>query len=147
LTGPFESRRVEPAVIGWDDDLIATRYGWIELPQGRTVVATHVIREESGSPCLDWLDVCIPLGGLGELYPSFWASQFGDEDQSATWQPGVDGVLVSIAERIAAAANFVQGIIGFEVSGEFDGVDVPEDRGVGYVTPSPSGVVFHPPSR
>jgi hypothetical protein len=133
--------------LDWSDDIIAPRYGWIDFPFGRTVVVTHVIREEYGSPNHDWFDVCIPLGGLSDLHPSVGGYPAEPIDRSAEWRPEVDAVLVSIAEAIRVGSQFVHGLIGWEVSGDGEDFVVPDDRAIGYVTPSDSGVVFHPPTR
>jgi hypothetical protein len=128
LTGPYLSRRQMSGEVDWSGDMIAPLYGWIDLPFGRTVVVTHVIREEHGSPNLDWFDVGIPLGGLSNLHPSVGGYPAEPIDRVAEWRPEVDVVLVSIAEAIYASSGFVHGLIGCEVSGEADSFVVPDER-------------------
>jgi hypothetical protein len=145
VTGPFETKLLESASV--NTELDSPCFGWIQLPSGRTVMATHVIREAFGLPKNDLLVIGFPMGGLINIYPSVGAYPFGDEEKGVLWRPEVDVVLVSIARSIDARSRFLRGAIGHEVSELLIEDHVPDDRPFAYVSSSESGVVFHPPTR
>jgi hypothetical protein len=154
VVGPFKTRWLAPAEQTVVDltlaqlDLTATLYGWLTLPFGRVVLATHVVREEGEGPNFDWLDVCIPVGALALCHPAVGGYPFEPEPVGSEWRTLVDPVLISIAERVAGASVFRRGLIGFEVSGDPSAVrpNIPKDRHVGYLTPDETGVRYFPPN-
>jgi hypothetical protein len=90
-----------------------------------------VVREEDGD---DWLDACIPLGGLEQSggYP------FGDDDElaaSRNWREPLEQALADLALRVASVVGLQIAAIGFEVAGIINADNASPDakRYVGYV--------------
>lgn len=117
------------------------QYGWIDLGGGRRSAAgTLVIREDFGSPNLDWLDVVVPLGGLGAVDRRVGAYPFGDFEHCEEWLEPLLYRLGEIAVDVCEATSARVALIGFELSGHpsadgFDGT-VPNERVSGWVAPS-----------
>jgi hypothetical protein len=87
---------------------------------GSTLCCSFVFRYEDGE---DGLDFCLPIGAMvaidtraRSLY-EWYAPDIPREDHSApyAWRKVIDDFLVDIATRIARAAPFELGVIGFEV--------------------------------
>lgn len=120
------------------------QYGWIDLGGGgRSAAGTLVIREDFGSPNLDWLDVVVPLGGLGAVDRRVGAYPFGDLEHCKEWLQPLLQRLGEIAVDVCEATAARVALIGFELSGhpsadDFDGT-VPSERVNGWVAPSGAG--------
>jgi hypothetical protein len=119
-------------------------YGWADIPQGRIVCATHLVREDHAGGH-DWLDLCLPTGALGRVEPRLTDPIGGEASRS--WREPLDQWFVAIARRLAQATTFELAIIGEEVSGFDDVVTDDAERRVSTLTVEPHGLVWNPPDR
>lgn len=125
-------------------------YGLARLPGDRSMVcSTHVVREAAPDGN-DWLDLCLPLGALGQIHPTVGGYPFGDTEDSQVWREPIDDWLASLADIVARDATFEVGLIGFEVSGQdwrlVDGRP-PLERHSTSLTTSGGTVTRWPPTR
>ncbi|MCG6566903.1 hypothetical protein [Tessaracoccus sp. ZS01] len=89
---------------------------------GSTLASVILVREEvddAGRPILgnDWLDLCLPLGALGNLDARVGAYPFDDGSDSSKWRRPIENWFAAIATAVFAATPFVHAITGEEVSG------------------------------
>lgn len=129
----------------------APMYGVATLPGGSsTVCLTVVVREhdDEDGPGPDWLDLGLPLGGLGRIDEHVGGYPFELEGDSRSWREPIDDWLASIARRVHERAGIELGIIGFEVSGEdwtFTG-GRPSSTYVSYLAPADGGLAHLKPA-
>ena len=88
---------------------------------GSTLCAVIVVREESweaGATRLgpDWLDLCLPLGALGNLDERVFAHPFSIEATKG-WREPIEQWFATVAASVFEAVPFVHAIAGEEVSG------------------------------
>ena len=121
-------------------------YGLARLPNEREVpCGTCIIREPDGS---DWLDLLVPLGGLGLAYPVA-GYPFTPGSELPPWQADVDGWLSDIAHHLFACVPFSLALVGWEVSGsqtamELRQAGLPSTRYIGYLIPEGTSLAFFP---
>jgi hypothetical protein len=89
---------------------------------GATLASVVLVREESyetGQTIYgnDWLDLCLPLGALGNLDERVGAYPFDDGSDSSEWRRPIENWFAAIAAAVFAAIPFVHAITGEEVSG------------------------------
>lgn len=89
---------------------------------GATLASVILVREESyetGQTIYgnDWLDLCLPLGALGNLDRRVGAFPFDDGSDSSNWRRPIENWFAAIASNVFAAFPFVHAITGEEVSG------------------------------
>jgi hypothetical protein len=119
-------------------------HGVVMLPTGeRTSWGAVAIREEAGD---DWLDFYLPLGALTNAVSTVGGYPFESETKSLGWRLPIDDWFVKIARSVFLVAPFRLGLVGFEVSGMADGNDleIPEERGMGYLVPNHGALTYHP---
>ncbi len=138
---PRDQFRVEPRDVALSSPAI---YGWANVPSGRMVCVSHIVREE-GDAAADWIDLCLPTGALGRIEPRLTFPIGGDESRS--WREPLDAWFAAIAQKVALRASFRAAIIGEEVSGRFDIIEQAASRTVSLVKPTPGGVEWLPPER
>lgn len=89
---------------------------------GATLASVVLVREESyetGQTIYgnDWLDLCLPLGALGNLDERVGAYPFDDGSDSSLWRQPIEDWFATIAAAVFSAVPFVHAITGEEVSG------------------------------
>lgn len=89
---------------------------------GSTLASVIVVREEfddAGRAVLgsDWLDLCLPLGALGNLDQRVGAYPFDHDSDSKVWRQPIEDWFAAIAAAVFAVVPFEYGITGEEVSG------------------------------
>lgn len=89
---------------------------------GATLASVILVREESyeaGQTIYgnDWLDLCLPLGALGNLDERVGAYPFDDGSDSSLWRQPIEDWFATIAAAVFSAVPFVYAITGEEVSG------------------------------
>lgn len=89
---------------------------------GATLASVVLVREESyesGQTIYgnDWLDLCLPLGALGNLDERVGAYPFDDGSDSSEWRRPIENWFAVIASAVFVAVPFVHAITGEEVSG------------------------------
>lgn len=89
---------------------------------GSTLASVIVVREEvdeAGRSVLgnDWLDLCLPLGALGNLDGRVDACLFDDGTDPKAWREPIEEWFAFNAKAVFAAVPFVHAISGEEVSG------------------------------
>ncbi len=89
---------------------------------GSTLASVIVVREEvddAGRVILgnDWLDLCLPLGALGNLDKRVGAYPFDDGSDSKAWREPIENWFAAIASAVFGEVPFVHAITGEEVSG------------------------------
>lgn len=89
---------------------------------GSTLASVIVVREEVDEDGRavhgnDWLDLCLPLGALGNLDDRVGAYPFDDGSDSKAWREPIEQWFESIARAVFGAVPFVHAITGEEVSG------------------------------
>ena len=91
-------------------------HGIVAIPGfGSTVCGSVTIREDESH--IDWLDFYLPIGALSTVdarADSLWNS---DSPVAYAFRKPIDDYLAGVAARVAGAAAFDLGLIGFEVSG------------------------------
>lgn len=102
--------------------------GTIRTPLGDVPCVSWIIRELNGGS--DWLDLCLPTGALDKRGLTYPVHESPPEILDA-----IDRTLVAVGRRVFAAAQFLVGLIGEEVSGmtenELAGnVLLPDENGV-----------------
>ena len=152
LEGCYASRELDPNAQPHIAPVLTAEpghlYGLATLPNGVAVACgTCVVREEDGP---DWLDLYLPLGGLGLAYP-VGAYPFGAEPTAPSWQPELDAWFRAIGVFVFQAVPFALGVIGFEASGsvyshDLSATGIPSKCGVALLWPTTSGLLFHPPN-
>ncbi len=143
------------------DSLLAGRLDTVAtIPGlGSTLCSVIVVREETYDAGTtkygaDWLDLCLPLGALGNLdsrigaYPlDSHAGAFpgGDSESSRRWREPIERWFAVVAAAVFKTVRFVHAVTGHEVSG----VEPPEvlHGWVGLFTPSPDGDLEIEPFR
>lgn len=99
-------------------------------------------------PPSGWLDLAIPFGSLGLVYP---IGAYPEEDgTSLAWRDEVDGWLRALAGHVHRAAPFDLALVGWP-GGDFTPLpqttdDLWEQRGLGYLFPGPDGLTWFPPT-
>jgi hypothetical protein len=131
---PSEQLRIQPQ----STDLHQTLLG----------IATLPVRQEDG---VDWLDFCLPMGSMSEVYP-VGMYPFEDGTDSRVWREPVDAWLLTLAERVFDVAPFQLAFLGGEVSGssgaeEIGHDGIPEERWIGYLWRVGEGLRWYPPNR
>lgn len=89
---------------------------------GSTLASVIVVREEvddAGRPILgnDWLDLCLPLGALGNLDERVGAYPFDDGSDSREWRQAIENWFALVAAAVFVAVPFPHAITGEGVSG------------------------------
>lgn len=95
--------------------------GAIRTPLGELPCLSWIIRWQDGGA--DWLDLSLPTGALDKLGLIHPIYESPHEVLGA-----LDSTLASVAARVFAAAPFLLGIIGEEVSGDWSVDDPPNDH-------------------
>jgi hypothetical protein len=141
---PTDQTRVQPDCLESGSHLL----GLARLPNGsRVSCGSCLIREVDDG--LDWLDLYLPMGSLGTVYP-VGGFPFGcPADWSGPWRYEVEDWLAELGLWVARSAALRMGLIGFEVSGQAYAADIarqgiPDERFVGYLWPSGGAMVYHP---
>lgn len=142
---PSEQPQVPPWLPGEQGSNL---YGIATLFNGRKVpCCTVVMREPSGT---DWLDFCLPLGGLSRVLPRIGGYPFSG-DSGRNWRKPLDCWLAEIGQQLWEQVPFRLGLIGFEQSGMTDveqlGDGVPEERWIGYLWPQDAKLKYLPVNR
>jgi hypothetical protein len=120
-------------------------YGWANTPLGRLVCATHIVRESS-APGRTWVDLCLPVGALGDVEPRLEFPIGGEASRS--WREPLDEWFAGIARGVARDATFQIAFIGEEVSGIGElALSSEADRRVSVVTVAAHGIEWTPPDR
>jgi hypothetical protein len=93
----------------------------------------HLVRDE-GADAEDWLDLCLPMGGLARVEVRVGAYPVGDIEGSLAWRRPIDDWFATIGRAVFDAAPFRYAHIGHEVSGyELLGAAlVPDGSGLRY---------------
>ena len=89
---------------------------------GPTLASVMVVREEgdeAGRTVIgnDWLDLCLPLGALGNLRVGVGAYPFDDGPDPRGWREPIEDWFAAIAGHVFAAVPFLHAITGEDVSG------------------------------
>lgn len=142
---PEDQPRVGPRLPGGQGSHL---YGVATLANGsRVPCCTVIVREEDGA---DWLDFCLPLGGLGQALPNARGYPFSD-DTGRSWRQPLDDWLAEIGRHLFEQVPFRLGLIGFEQSGMDDANRMksgpPEERWVGYLWPQQAKLTYLPANR
>ena len=114
--------------------------GVLTLPEDNARVACDcfIVREEQSE--IDWISLCIPMGGLSTVR-EVGAFPFGGVGVSSrSWHEPLDQLLVQIGEWIFERAPFRLALTGHEVGGDCYAEQVaarglPRDRWIGYLYP------------
>jgi hypothetical protein len=117
---------------------------------GSTLCTVLVVREEtheSGSTRYgaDWLDLCLPLGALGNLDGRVGAYPFSQEAESRGWREPIERWFAVVATAVFGSVPFVHAITGDEVSG-MEPAEVQEGR-LGVFLHNPTGTLTIEPVR
>lgn len=89
---------------------------------GSTLCSVMVIREanyqsEVTQYGADWLDLCLPLGALGNLDHRVGAYPFDETASSRSWREPIERWFEDIGRAVFRTVPFVHAVTGFEVSG------------------------------
>jgi hypothetical protein len=154
LVGPYADRHREPGKQKRLEDAVGTSLhlghlrGLAALPSGAHVVCGMLNIREEGEGGSDWLDFYLPLGALARADQRVGAFPFGAAGtESLLWRAPIDAWLVSVAERVFAAAPFAYALIGFEGSGETPPLEDTAERYVGLVAPRGGRLHYLPANR
>jgi len=127
LSRPFRHREAErgreetrvsgASLLAGHLDAIATIPGL-----GATLCTVIVVREESFESGVsqygaDWLDLCLPLGALGNLDQRVGAYPFDDTAPSRSWREPIERWFAAIGQAVFRSVPFLHAVTGFEVSG------------------------------
>jgi hypothetical protein len=144
---PASQPRVAPALAG----LVAGGHllGMATLPNGQRVACgTFLVREDQGS---DWLGFYVPVGAVGRVY-DVGGYPFDGGLHSRAWREPVETWLAEIGRAVFAAAPFLLGVVGFEVSATVTAQDLsaqglPAQRLDGYLLPAGDKLTFYPTNQ
>lgn len=117
---------------------------------GSTLCTVLVVREETYESGVtrqgaDWLDLCLPLGALGNLDERVGAYPFSEEAESRGWREPIEAWFATIAAAVFHAVPFVHAVTGNEVSG-VEASEVREGR-LGVFQPGPDRSLIIEPVR
>jgi hypothetical protein len=85
---------------------------------GSTLCSVLVVRVETYEPRADWLDLCLPLGALGNLDHRVGPYPFADDTApSRAWREPIERWFEDIGRAVFQSVPFVHAVTGFEVSG------------------------------
>jgi hypothetical protein len=89
---------------------------------GSTLCSVDVVREETYESGVthygaDWLDLCLPLGALGNLDHRVGAYPFDDTAPSRAWREPIERWFEDVGQAVFQTVPFVHAVTGFEVSG------------------------------
>jgi len=119
VTGPYQSRDVEPAQQERSDALhnseghlygIVTIQGSIETP---CATYTHREQDSDGTRVADFVSFYIPLSALSRLFP-FGVYPFGDHASASSWRSQVDEWLLALLRSLSGRFQFEVCVIGWE---------------------------------
>lgn len=143
LPPPFRRQSGEPADVSAESLLAGHLHSVATIPGlGSTLCSVIVVREESWHSGVtrydaDWLDLCLPLGALGNLDARVGAYPFAEEGDSRGWREPVEQWFATLATAVFEAAPFEHAITGDEISG-MTPAEVKECR-LGVFTRGPDG--------
>lgn len=140
LVPPCDQPPVPPEYLGLEHGWV---YGWANIPQGRIVCVTHVVREE-GPGGTDWLELCLPTEALERVEPQLTYPLYSPASQSR--REPLDEWSVEVARTVAEIVSFPVALIGEEVSGRHDLADPGGARSSSVITTSSGAVAWHRPS-
>lgn len=127
--------------------------GVARLPQGSVACSTVVITNTGlpeGFPEQDvWVDVCLPLGSLGSIFPVEAYPFDSEEVDHESWVRPLEHWLSELGQDVFQIHPFQMALIGFETSGMADANDLrdhgpPAKRGRVYLWPEDGKLVDHP---
>jgi hypothetical protein len=89
---------------------------------GPTLCSVIVVREETYDSGVtrfgaDWLDLCLPLGALGNLDERVGAYPFGRDVDAKAWREPIELWFAAVAAAVFDVVPFVHAVTGHEVSG------------------------------
>ncbi len=137
----------QPRVPATNYDDYSLLRGVARLPDGsHTACGSCVVREENGGS--DWLDLYIPTGALGNIYPSGTNPHRTQADCYGPQRDEIENWFAAIGLWVARSVSFQLGLIGDGVSGCVHAADVmregiPTARRIGYLWPTGDSVVYH----
>jgi hypothetical protein len=123
LQRPFRRQSLEAADVSAQSLLAGHLHSVATIPGlGSTLCVVIVVREETDDSGVavygaDWLDLCLPLGALGNLDERVAAYPFGDEADSRGWREPVERWFATVAAAVFETVPFVHAVTGNEVSG------------------------------
>lgn len=127
LSEPFRDRARGPAAeavqISASSLLAGHLRSVVSIPGlGPTLCAVIVVREETYESGVtrygaDWLDLCLPLGALGNLDERVGAYPFGQSTPSRAWREPVEQWFGGVGRAVFDVVRFDHAVTGFEVSG------------------------------
>lgn len=124
--------------------------GWLHVGGARwAVAATMVLRETTGSPSLDWLDIVVPIGSLAHADERVGGFPYGDLSASREWMEPLFELLGDVARRVCVATTAMFGVVGFEIAGAAaatDGAGPLSGGRVGYLVREGTTYRYRPPT-
>lgn len=94
------------------------------------VMASRALLDDDGAEGYgdDWLDLCLPLGALGNLDKRVGGYPFGDFEQSRGWREPIEEWFATVATAVFGVVPFEHAVTGDEVSGD----ELAEAQGGGF---------------
>lgn len=123
LGSPFRRRSSDAADVSARSLLAGHLHAVAPIPGlGSTLASVILVREETQREGItqlgaDWLDLCLPLGALGNLDRRVGAYPFDEGRSSRAWREPVERWFSQVAHAVYAAGGFEYAVAGNEVSG------------------------------
>jgi hypothetical protein len=151
LSQPFRRQSDQPAEVSAESLLAGHLHSGATIPGlGSTLCAVIVVREETYDSGVtrfgaDWLDLCLPLGALGNLDDRVGAYPFDEGGNSKGWREPIEHWFATVASAVFEAVAFEHAITGDEVSG-MEPSEVKDGR-LGVFRRAPDGSLKNEPIR